>query len=92
VLTEVRERAELATLRHPLEEAPESRATIEQATGVAMAVWDRSPDEAFLLPARSSRNASTKLRDLAEQVGERPLEVLSVLGPRKPGSGDPQPE
>ncbi|SDF74070.1 GAF domain-containing protein [Lentzea fradiae] len=53
-----------------LERAIESRAVIEQAKGVLMAVHACTADEAFRILVEQSQRANTKLRDVAGQLLE----------------------
>ena len=45
-----------------------SRAVIEQAKGILMAVHRCDPDEAFRHLVRMSQSANRKLRDVAEET------------------------
>lgn len=53
-----------------LEQALESRAVIEQAKGVLMAVHTCDADEAFRMLVEQSQRANTKLRDVAAKLIE----------------------
>lgn len=66
------ERAVLRALNRQLQEALDSRAQIEQAKGMVMAMHRCGADEAFERLVSMSRNTNTKLRDVAAQlVAER---------------------
>lgn len=54
-----------------LEEAMRSRATIEQAKGIVMALSSVGPDEAFDLLVKASQRENRKLRDIAHEIVER---------------------
>lgn len=51
-----------------LQEAMRSRAVIEQAKGILMALHKTSSDEAFEVLVRTSQRSHTKLRDVAAQI------------------------
>jgi GAF domain-containing protein len=51
-----------------LRQAMRSRATIEHAVGILMAVGGGTPDEAFQLLVRASQRENRKLRDLAADI------------------------
>ena len=56
------------TLAGQLEQAMESRATIEQANGVLVAQTGCTPDDAFGLLRAASQRENVKLRDVAERI------------------------
>jgi GAF domain-containing protein len=56
------------TLSEQLQEALESRATIEQAKGILIAEHRCSPDEAFAMLKLRSQNQNRKLREIAADV------------------------
>jgi GAF domain-containing protein len=58
-------------LGEQLNEAMQSRATIEQAKGVLMAQSGVSADEAFGLLRRASQRENVKLREIAARIVER---------------------
>ncbi|GAA2023199.1 GAF and ANTAR domain-containing protein [Pseudokineococcus marinus] len=60
-----------ARLADQLQEAMRSRAVIEQAKGVLMAVHGVDADEAFARLSRASQDANRKLRDMAGEVVAR---------------------
>ncbi len=64
-----------------LEQAMASRAVIEQAKGIVMAMRGLSEDEAFEVLRRSSQDRNIKVRELAQQV------VRDVVERRAPGDG-----
>jgi transcriptional regulator with GAF, ATPase, and Fis domain len=64
-----------------LEQAMASRAVIEQAKGVLMAMRGLPEDEAFEVLRRSSQDRNVKVRDLAQQV------VRDVVERRAQGNG-----
>ena len=51
-----------------LQQAMRSRATIEHAVGILMAVGGGTPEEAFQLLVRASQRENRKLRDLAADI------------------------
>ncbi len=61
-------KAELRTLADQLRQAMQSRACIEQAKGLLMAVYQCTPDEAFAKLAKMSSERNVKLRVLAERL------------------------
>lgn len=67
-LDNARVHAETTALVEQLEEAMRRRAVIEQAKGIVMATSHVSADEAFALLRRTSQEANTKLRDVAQRV------------------------
>nr|WP_276610611.1 ANTAR domain-containing protein [Kineococcus siccus] len=60
--------AEAVRRAEQLTEAMRSRAGIEQAKGILVAVHGCSPDEAFVRLSRMSQQSNRKLRDVAEDV------------------------
>jgi GAF domain-containing protein len=56
------------TLSRQLEEAMNSRAGIEQAKGILMALHGCSPQEAFEMLSRESQRTNRKLRDVAADL------------------------
>ena len=58
-------------LAQQLQQAMESRAVIEQAKGILMAVQRCSPDAAFEILVRASQNQNRKLRAIASEIVER---------------------
>ena len=54
-----------------LQQAMDSRATIEQAKGIIMATSRCTPDEAFDVLVRASQRENRKLRDIAADLVER---------------------
>jgi GAF domain-containing protein len=56
------------TLSENLEQAMESRATIEQAKGIIMSSMGRSADEAMQVLIRQSQDQNIKLRELAAEL------------------------
>jgi GAF domain-containing protein len=56
------------TLSRQLEEAMNSRAGIEQAKGILMALHGCSPQEAFEMLSRESQQTNRKLRDVAADL------------------------
>ncbi len=60
------------TLGEQLQEAMQSRSTIEQAKGMLMAQSpDMSPDEAFDVLRRASQRENVKLREIAQRLVDR---------------------
>jgi GAF domain-containing protein len=51
-----------------MQQAMQSRATIEHAVGILMADGGRTPEEAFQLLVRASQRENRKLRDIAAQL------------------------
>jgi PAS domain-containing protein len=79
VMHETEVKAELATVSEQLRTALESRATIDQAKGIVMAMKGCDPDEAFRHLVGLSSRANRKLKDVAadlvvaaERHGRRP--------------------
>jgi PAS domain-containing protein len=68
VLHEIAAKSELETLAGQLETALESRATIEQAKGIVMAIQHCGPDEAFDHLQKISNDTNTKLREVANDT------------------------
>jgi GAF domain-containing protein len=68
VLYEIAAKSELESLAGQLETALESRATIEQAKGIVMAIQGCGPDQAFEHLQRVSNDTNTKLRDVANDT------------------------
>lgn len=58
-------------LSEGLNQALQSRATIDYAIGIIMAGGGRSPDEAFQVLVRASQRENRKLRDIAAEMVER---------------------
>jgi GAF domain-containing protein len=56
------------TLTDNLNQAMVSRSTIEQAKGIVMGSTGCTPDEAFELLVRQSKDQNVKLRDIAEEL------------------------
>jgi hypothetical protein len=54
-----------------LEQALQSRATIDRAVDIIMAESRCTPDEAFATLSRASNNRNVKLRELAAEIVER---------------------
>ena len=63
--------AESFELAQQLQHAMESRAVIEQAKGILMAVQRCSADAAFDILVRASQNQNRKLRAIASEIVER---------------------
>jgi transcriptional regulator with GAF, ATPase, and Fis domain len=63
--------AESFQLAQQLQQAMESRAVIEQAKGILMAVQRCSADAAFNILVRASQNQNRKLRAIAMEIVER---------------------
>jgi GAF domain-containing protein len=63
--------AESFELAQQLQQAMESRAVIEQAKGILMAVQRCSADAAFNILVRASQNQNRKLRAIATEIVER---------------------
>jgi GAF domain-containing protein len=61
-----------------LNQALDSRAVIDQATGIVMAQSGISAEQAFTMLARLSQNTNVKLRTIA-------AELVDGYGPRRPG-------
>jgi GAF domain-containing protein len=57
--------ASISATAAQMQEAMESRAVIEQAKGMLMAVHRCTPDDAFDMLVRASQSANRKLRDIA---------------------------
>ena len=81
VLLELRLRRELEELAEDLQRAMQSRATIEQAKGIIMALRRVGADEAFAHLVRLSSSRHRKLRDVAREI----VESIAAHGPREPG-------
>lgn len=73
------EQSELRETTRQLQEALDSRPTIEQAKGILMAHLGCGPDEAFRHLVRHSRRTNVKLRVLAERVVADPSSVAGLL-------------
>jgi GAF domain-containing protein len=58
-------------LNQNLNQAMESRATIEHAVGIVMAGGGKNPEEAFEVLARASQRQNRKLREIAVEIVER---------------------
>lgn len=58
-------------LSEQLNEAMQSRATIEQAKGILMGQSGVGPDEAFELLRKASQRENLKLREIAERIVQR---------------------
>ena len=58
-------------LAQQLEQALESRATIDQAKGIIMGAKGGSPEEAFEVLVRASQRENVKLREIARRVVEQ---------------------
>jgi AmiR/NasT family two-component response regulator len=58
-------------LNQNLNQAMESRATIEHAVGIVMAGGGKTPEEAFEVLARASQRQNRKLREIAVEIVER---------------------
>jgi AmiR/NasT family two-component response regulator len=71
----------LKRLTGQLEQAMASRAVIEQAKGVIMAMRGITEDEAFEVLRRSSQDRNVKVRALAQQV------VREIVEQRREPSG-----
>jgi GAF domain-containing protein len=67
--------ASTARLAEQMQQAMRSRAVIEQAKGMVMAVRGCTADEAFTLLTRVSQHRNRKLRHVAEDVVARRTEV-----------------
>lgn len=65
------ERNRLEELVGQLEHALESRAVIDQAKGILIARHHCTPDEAFAVLVRTSRNHNIKLREVARRLVEQ---------------------
>jgi len=63
--------AESYELARHLQQAMESRATIEQAKGILMAAQRCTPQQAFDILVRASQNGNRKLRAIAMEIVER---------------------
>ena len=63
--------AERFELAQQLQQAMESRAVIEQAKGILMAVQRCTPDAAFAILVRASQHQNRKLRAIASEIVER---------------------
>jgi transcriptional regulator with GAF, ATPase, and Fis domain len=63
--------SEIRDLAAQLEQALQSRATIDQAIGIVMAESRCNPADAFAILGRASNNRNMKLRDLAAEIGAR---------------------
>jgi PAS domain-containing protein len=68
ILHEAEAKSELERMSTQLQEALDSRATIDQAKGIVMAMEGCGPDEAFQRLVRISSHANVKLRDVAAQL------------------------
>ena len=87
-MAEVQTKSELELVAGQLREALTSRATIDQAKGMVMALRQCDEAEAFQVLVQASNTANVKLRDLAaDLVARAPLGV--TLGP---GSAHPRRE
>lgn len=58
-------------LSENLNQAMQSRATIDHAVGIMMASGGRSPEDAFRILVRASQRENRKLRDIAAEIVER---------------------
>lgn len=63
-----REIIDARELAEQLEQAMQSRAAIEQAKGILMAVRGVDQDQAFEIIRKSSQDQNIKVRDIAEQI------------------------
>lgn len=79
VLHEVNAKSELRTAADQLKTALESRATIDQAKGIVMAIRGCGPDEAFEILAQISSSSNVKLRDLAARMVEQAAQGIESL-------------
>jgi GAF domain-containing protein len=70
-IANARRYAEARALAENLGRALQSRAVIDQAIGVLIAVQGISPEEAFSDMSRQSQNTNTKLRDIAARIVEQ---------------------
>ena len=62
--------AEASTTARQMQEALESRKTIDMALGILIATHHCSPEEAFAILSRTSQQHNRKLRELARQLVE----------------------
>jgi GAF domain-containing protein len=83
VLHEMDGRRALVAERDQLEQALESRAVIDQAKGVLMALHAEDADDAFERLVRASSRRNVKLRELATEIIGRATE--GTLGPDPTG-------
>ncbi len=79
VVEDGRHRESLVRLSEQLRSALDSRAVIDQAKGILMALHGLTADEAFARLAAVSRNSNVKLREVAARLVEG----------RRPATGDP---
>jgi PAS domain S-box-containing protein len=68
VVVDARGRSSLRRLSEQLRTALDSRAVIDQAKGMLMALHGLSSDEAFAHIVKVSRNSNVKVRDVAERL------------------------
>lgn len=68
VVEDTRTRASLRELSEQLRTALESRAVIDQAKGMLMALHGLTADEAFAHIVKVSRNSNVKVREIAERL------------------------
>ena len=86
VLLELRLRHELEVLAADMERAMESRAAIEQAKGIVMALRRVDADEAFDHLVRLSSTRHLKLRDVAREIVDAVVDPAAE-GDRRPDQG-----
>lgn len=89
VLHEVNAKSELRTAADQLRTALESRATIDQAKGIVMAIRGCGPDEAFEILAQISSSSNVKLRDLAARMVEKTSQGIESLPEQRRSSRRP---
>jgi GAF domain-containing protein len=65
--------ADARELNEGLNQALNSRATIDHAVGILMAPGGRSPDDAFQILVRASQRENRKLRDIAAEIVQRTI-------------------
>lgn len=78
------------TLSENLQQAMDSRATIDHAIGILMAGGSPSPEEAFQILVRASQRENRKLRDIATDIVARAAQRSAR--PVDPPSGTPAAE
>lgn len=69
-------------LSENLNQAMQSRATIDYAIGILMATGGRTPDDAFQVLVRASQRENRKLREIAEQIVNQAVHRDRPPGPR----------
>ncbi len=74
VLTNVKVYQDARELNENLSQAMESRATIDQATGILLARGGMSPEQAFEVLVRASQRENRKLRDIAAEIVQRSVQ------------------